>query len=139
MGPEDLDAVERLCRILGYAPQPAELQGRLAALVADGEDNGLFVALDGSGTVTGFVHVFRRPMLEGAFCAQIQAVVVDRAARRQGIGARLVQAAEEWARQRGLRRLVLYSRSDRDDAHDFYAKEGFEPELTCTRFVKDLG
>lgn len=53
---------------------------------------------------------------------RIVALVVDQNYRRQGIGERLIQTAEEWAREKGATKLVLNSgnRDERSDAQQFY-------------------
>src|SRR5580692_562732 len=60
-------------------------------------------------------------------------VVADRAARR-GIGRALVTAADEWARDRGLRNLTLHTGAYNAGARAFYADLGFaEEEVRLTR------
>lgn len=69
---------------------------------------------------------------------RIVALVVDQNYRRQGIGERLIQTAEEWAREKGATKLVLNSgnRDERSDAQQFYKDRGFEGK--ATGFYKDL-
>ena len=69
---------------------------------------------------------------------RIVALVVDQNYRRQGIGERLIQTAEEWTREKGATQLVLNSgnRDERSDAQQFYKDRGFEGK--ATGFYKDL-
>jgi GNAT superfamily N-acetyltransferase len=63
-------------------------------------------------------------------------VVADRAARR-GIGRALVTAADEWARDRGLRNLTLHTGAFNTGARAFYADLGFaEEEVRLTRPIE---
>ena len=60
----------------------------------------------------------------------------DRAARR-GIGRALVTAADEWARDRGLRNLTLHTGAYNAGARAFYADLGFaEEEVRLTRPIQ---
>ena len=55
----------------------------------------------------------------------ITGMVVDKRHRRSGIGRGLVEETTRPARSEGLSTLRVRSRSDREDAHDFYRALGF--------------
>lgn len=57
--------------------------------------------------------------------AWIEDVVTDAACRGRGVGARLVERAEEIARNEGVRRLYLTSNPSRVAAHHLYKRCGF--------------
>ena len=59
-------------------------------------------------------------------------------ARRSGAGRRLIAAAEDWTRARGLRELFLRSSVDRTEAHVFYPALGFERSKTQHVYRKSL-
>lgn len=63
---------------------------------------------------------------------RIVALVVDSKYRRQGFGERLIDKAKEWAKEQGANRLVLNSdnRDERNEAHLFYIRQGFEGKAT---------
>jgi GNAT superfamily N-acetyltransferase len=71
-------------------------------------------------------------------CAEIAGLVVDEPRRGRGIGTRLMAAAEEWARNRGLGALRLRSNVIRDEAHAFYRRQGFASSKTSLLFTKTL-
>lgn len=58
--------------------------------------------------------------------AWIEDVVVDEAARGQGAGQALVEAAVEFAQARGARTVDLTSRPSREAANRLYKRAGFE-------------
>lgn len=62
----------------------------------------------------------------GAFRAVIESVRVSSSLRSQGIGAALVRWAVEEARRRGCDMVQLTSDKQREDAHRFYERLGFE-------------
>jgi ribosomal protein S18 acetylase RimI-like enzyme len=64
------------------------------------------------------------------------AVAADR--RRAGLGARMMLAAEDWLRGRGVPKIQLMVREGNEDALAFYAALGLErqPVVTLGRFLK---
>jgi GNAT superfamily N-acetyltransferase len=86
----------------------------------------VLVALD-RDEVVGLcqVMVLRHFQHAGARCCELESVYVRAATRGRGIGARLLDAAEAIARERGCYRIQLTSRVVRADAHRFYEAHGF--------------
>ncbi len=83
------------------------------------------------GTLT--LAVFRIPT---GVRAWIEDVVVDEAARGQGVGEALTLAAVELARNAGARSVELTSRPTREAANRLYRRLGFEErETNVWRFV----
>jgi GNAT superfamily N-acetyltransferase len=134
---EDAPALSRLYAQLGYpnGNAPELLSDRLARIRALGDE--LLVVEQEDGTVVGLaglhlVHVmhYAKPL------CYITSFVTDDAVRRQGIGRKLLDAAEAWARENGCYRLALTSAEHRADAHAFYPACGFP--MTGRRFGKEL-
>ncbi|AIQ10932.1 hypothetical protein PDUR_02065 [Paenibacillus durus] len=65
---------------------------------------------------------------------EISLLVTDKAARRQGVGSRLMAFAEQMAAERGCKGTWLVSGTAREEAHRFYRELGYE--ITGYRFVK---
>jgi ribosomal protein S18 acetylase RimI-like enzyme len=97
----------------------------------------LLVARTPEGEIVGSLTlaVFRIPT---GVRSWIEDVVVDSEVRGRGVGAMLVNAALERARQMGAKTVDLTSRPSRTDANRLYINLGFETRLTNVyRF--DLG
>ena len=69
--------------------------------------------------------VFRHLQHRGGLCAELESVHVREDHRSRGIGAALVSAAEDLARERGCYRVQLTSNNARHDAHRFYETHGY--------------
>ena len=94
--------------------------------VADGVERGeraLLVTEDDDGIVGTVQLVLELPENQ-PHRAEISKMLVHRRARRQGLGAALIQAAEQLARERGKSLLVLDTASG--DAERLYARLGWQ-------------
>ena len=78
------------------------------------------------GTMT--LVVFRIPT---GVRAWVEDVVVDKEARVQGIGEKLIRASIERAKEEGAKTIDLTSRPSRVEAHRLYKRCGFEMRETC--------
>jgi ribosomal protein S18 acetylase RimI-like enzyme len=127
--PEVLAGVQRLVpQISRSAPVPteaevAEIVGSPATVLLVARDGGGAGAIVGSLTLV----LFRIPT---GVRAWIEDVVVDEAARGQGVGAALSREAVRRAYAAGARTVDLTSRPDRDAANRLYRRLGFEPRDT---------
>lgn len=82
--------------------------------------------LDGAAVATLQLIVTPSLARRGSFRAVIESVRVASGLRSQGIGAALVRWAVEEARRRGCDMVQLTSDKQRQDAHRFYERLGFE-------------
>ena len=131
----DADAVAKLLVQLGYPSTPADVTARLERMASEGGHQVLVAEIDGA--VVGVVTVFVRHLLSlDAPLGRIAAMVVDDARRSQGIGQRLVEAAEAIARGAGCDRIEVTSAERRTRAHEFYRRLGYEDRPV--RFIKRL-
>jgi GNAT superfamily N-acetyltransferase len=85
----------------------------------------LVAAMEGEVVGVCQVIVFQHFQHAGGWCAELESVHVRNDLRSQGIGARLLAGAEEFARTRDCYRVQLTSRNVRDDAHRFYVANGY--------------
>jgi GNAT superfamily N-acetyltransferase len=132
----DLEAVRPLLAQLGYDLAPDEVRRRFAAITS-AAGHAVFVA-ETAGRVVGMMHLFARPAFDKPPETVVQAIVVDAAHRGRGVGKILMEAAEDWAAQRGYRSVSLYSKRARADAHAFYHALGYEKVATSHLLRRDL-
>jgi ribosomal protein S18 acetylase RimI-like enzyme len=129
---EDLAAVNRLIPQLSRSAPPLSADALKQIVSWDG--NYLLIARDGD-RVVGMLTLVTFPIPTG-LRAWIEDVVVDEAARGQGVGAALTQEAVHRARAVGARTVDLTSRPTRQAANRLYERLGFElRETNAYRFA----
>ena len=87
----------------------------------------VFVAEREDGTLVGRLSIGRDPHPASTHVADV-GLMVALDARRQGVGTALMQAAVDWARQAGVRKLELHVFPWNDAAMALYEAFGFERE-----------
>ena len=108
-----------------FSPDPDKQRRGLAALLASPTGH-IAIARDTTSRAVGMATAqLVISTAEGAPSAWIEDVVVDREARRQGIGKALTEACLDHARKLGLREINLTSRSVRCAANQLYQAMGF--------------
>lgn len=130
----DLACAQLLLAELSYDIPMEELTKRFKSVITR-DDHAVLMAKDDAGKALGLIHVYIRAALEKPVEAYIQSLVVSKDARRSGIGAALNQAAENWAKDRGLKSIALHTQIHRADAVSFYTREGFA-EITQSRMLR---
>ena len=131
----DADAIARLLDQLGYPTEHVEVPERLERLRANHRAAVLLAERDDEVVGLATVHILS-VLNRHRDVAWLTALVVDESARGSGVGRRLVEAAEEFARQSDCERLSVTTHEHRTDAQSFYARVGLEP--TGRRFGKML-
>ena len=133
--PSDLAAMAALLGELGYPVSADKLPSRLERLRQD-EHSAAFVAAR-DPDVVGLTTVHRFGTVHASDpVALVTSLVVAAAARRQGVGRRLVAAAEDWASRMGCARMIVTTAEHRSGAHAFYQSLGWA--YTGRRFAKAL-
>lgn len=131
----DAPAVAELLGQLGYPASAEDVIGRLARLQELPSIVAFVAEIDGrvAGVITGHVlaALHSTPLI-----AWLTALVVDDDCRHTGVGRQLAAAVEDWARSRGAARISVTSGKQRDDAHAFYERIGYE--RTGVRLTKPL-
>jgi len=118
----------------GYPAKPDDIRRRLESLP---KEDRLLLATGGE-TLLGYAHLRVTRDLLNEETAEVVAIVVARAHRRQGVGRRLVAASETWALESGRARLLLRTDVVRTEAHAFFIALGYEESSTTLEFIRDL-
>jgi len=139
--PEDYDGLCALMREVNelhrqnhpqiYQQPPGPIWDREVVLHLMADENvGLFVA-ESQGQLQGFVHVLMKeppniPVMAPRRYAVVDSIAVTAAARRQGVGRRLMEQAQAWAAAQGATSVELTVFEFNDAARAFYRDLGYE-------------
>jgi GNAT superfamily N-acetyltransferase len=133
----DAPQLAQLSGQLGYPTTAAEIKKRLRRL-KPASQNALFVAESPDSGVVGWAHVSVTHLVEVGTRAELNGLIVAEGQRSLGAGARLLRAAEDWARKRGCPSMSVRSNVIRERAHKFYERQGYEHYKTQKAFRKEL-
>ena len=104
-------------------------------------DAEVFVIERSNGSVAGFVEVGSRLYADGCESSPvgyIEAWYVDPDVRRLGYGRALLNAAEEWARQKGYTEMASDAQLDNLVSHAAHHRAGYEEVDRIVQFRKSL-
>lgn len=137
----DAGEVAALAGELGYPATSEVMEARLVDIQTSPPQQPaeLLVAVASSGgRVIGWVHVCVPLFLTGTRSASVWGLVVSGAHRGQGLGRRLMEAAEAWAIDHGCEEMRLHSGAHRIDAHAFYDRRGYHVEKSQLVLARSL-
>jgi aminoglycoside 6'-N-acetyltransferase I len=101
----------------------------------------VLVAEAANGRLVGMIELSLRPYAEGCASSPVPFVegwYVAAEARHQGVGRRLIEAAEDWARIRGFKEIGSDALLDNAMSHAAHAALGFEEVERIVCFRKAL-
>lgn len=141
----DLDQLAELRQELWPDPAPEKVARELRAMLAGEPVTTLplviFVAELDSALV-GFIEVDLRSHADGCDprvpVGFIEGWFVRETHRRQGVGAQLVAAAEEWARGKGCAEMASDTWIDNESSQRVHEALGFEVVDRCVHYRKTL-
>jgi GNAT superfamily N-acetyltransferase len=133
---DDAAEIARLSGELGYASTSEDVAARLNELLEQGAF--VAVAVQHGPSLAGWIAADARLTLESGRKAEITGLVVDSRAKRSGVGARLVAAAERWAAAAGHSAIVVRSNAARLESHPFYMGQGYARTKTQHVYAKQL-
>lgn len=133
----DAPRLAELSGQLGYPATAAEMKKRLGRL-KPASQNALFVAESPNAGVVGWAHVSVTHLVEVGTRAELNGLIVAEGQRSLGAGARLLEAAEEWARKHHCPSMSVRSNVIRERAHKFYERQGYEHYKTQKALRKEL-
>ncbi len=138
MTSNDAKRIAELSGDLGY-PTTAYSVGQRIMGLEGRTDHALLVAHEASNPtqILGWVHVRINESIETETQAEIRALIVDESSRGQGLGKKLVEAAEAWSMPL-VNGITLSSQTSRSEAHRFYQKLNYRISKTSYTFRKAL-
>jgi ribosomal-protein-alanine N-acetyltransferase len=116
--PDDLQTlyeIDQACFVPGISYSRAELRAFV------GQRHSQTWVADEAGVITGFLIAHREPRK----ILHIITIDVLKAWRRRGVGSLLMEAAEQWAHNHGLRVIGLETAQDNFAAQRFYEARGY--------------
>ncbi len=133
----DAARLAELAMQLGYPTTAKEIARRIEETQRSSEST-VFVAQLAGGEIAGWIGVFVFRSIAGEPRVEISGLVVDENLRSQGIGAKLLVRAEQWACEKGCRVIGLRCNVIRERAHVFYERHGYQHAKTQKSFRKLL-
>ncbi len=136
--------VESLARLCVELWPDSTLQEEVAnghAIVASEKETAYLVKIQHQ--YVAFLHLtLRFEYVEGADdlpVAYVEGIYVKAPYRHLGVGRKLIEKGEEWARQKGCMLLASDTEVGNEASIEFHAKSGFEEANRVVCFVKLLG
>lgn len=137
---KDIGKAAELAVLLWDSNTSEELEEGLAEIAA-GEEGIIFLAADGECTV-GFAQCqLRHDYVEGTDSSPVgylEGIFVREEYRKQGYAARLLQACENWARERGCKEFASDCELGNDTSLAFHLKAGFTEANRIICFCKNI-
>lgn len=138
------DAEQWLAMRRSLWPETPEPQHRqeMAMMLSDPERLAVYVCQDAQGALLGFAEVSLRAWAEGCATSPVgylEGWFVAPHARRQGIGRRLVWAAEQWARSRACTEMASDTELGNRVSEAAHLRLGYQVAARVTAFRKGLG
>ena len=142
----DQHDIATMCELLWPDTSLEEHRRDVEAILQSGRYGTLSMAIlvsnDNDGKPTGFIEVGLRSHADGCDTAHpvgfIEGWFVHEAFRKQGIGAALMLAAEDWSRKQGCREIASDTWVDDKMSIDAHQALGFEVVDRCVHFRKSL-
>lgn len=130
----------RMRLLLWTYASPEGFEPQLDPILAD-PNQAVYIASLPDGRRVGFMEVGIRNHAEGCETSPIayaEAVFVDEEVRGQGLSLRLMQAAEEWAREKGFQEIASDTWLENEASIQMHLRLGYEEMERLVHFAKKL-
>ncbi len=112
-------------------------QMRGLQLILEQPNRGRIFVLRHNGKILGMINLlFTISTAEGGFVVMLEDVIVHRDQRHQGIGAKLLSHAIEYAKTKNFLRITLLTDRLNVDSHPFFKSHGFFTSEMCFQEVR---
>lgn len=144
--PSDAEQVSRLCELLwadaSWEEHQREILPVLAGMAATTMPIVIFVADAGDDGLSGFIEVGLRSHADGCDTrlpvGYVEGWLVKERWRKQGVGARLLVAAEDWARAQGCVEIASDTWIDSSLSQSVHEALNFQVVDRCVHYRKPL-
>ncbi|HOX41220.1 MAG TPA: GNAT family N-acetyltransferase [bacterium] len=134
---EDSAEIVELVKGLEWELTADEVAGRLKQVLEKPSEYGCFIAED-EGRLVGFANAIIKIEMHSGYQARVDGIVVDDNCRGKGVGRKLMEVLENWAKENGSKTMKLNSNVKRIEAHQFYEKIGYTKAKEQASFKKTL-
>lgn len=118
-----------------------EMQVSLINILQSSREEG-FLIRDDDETAIAFMNLsLRYDYVPGATqtpVAYVEGIYVKEEYRKQGVGAYLIQYAEQWALEQGCLELASDALIENTDSYEFHTKIGFQEVERVVTFIKQI-
>ena len=132
---DDVDAIVSLSKELGYEPQRSEIENKIHKFELSLAEE-VFVAEHEK--VVGWMHISHVEPLESNSFVEIRGIVVTQDFRKKGIGTKLIQRAEEWAKEKNCKKIRVRTNVKREETRKYYRNLNFISKKTQEVFEKEI-
>lgn len=130
----DFQDICLLSKELGYECDEQKVKKRIQYILKNTGDI-IFVAKK-DDEVIGYIHGSPYELIFADSLVNILGVVVNKQHRNLGVGGKLMEKLEFWAKENGFSGVRLVSGSDRFDAHKFYESHEYVYTKNQKNFIK---
>lgn len=133
----DAATVAELCSTLGYPVTESVMRERLRSIF-DSTNDVIYVAVGENMQILGWLQAHAAHILESGFRVEIVGLIVSAACRRNGVGRKLVEAAESWAKNKAAINIVVRTNIVRPESQLFYPAIGYKENKVQRVYKKPL-
>ena len=139
--PEDKPEWLRMRRLLWPRHNDEEMLSEMNEIISNAEEQPVFVAIRPTGGLGGFLEGGTRKYADGCDSSPvgyIEGWYVDEELRQKGVGGRLVQAMEAWARARSLTEMGSDTWLENETSIAVHGRLGYVEMERLVHFAKKL-
>ena len=130
---DDIDQYIVLAKQLGYETDKEHLK----RCIINKDDLEIVFVAEFESKIIGWIDCkISHTYLKKDYC-EIVGLVVDEMERSKGIGKKLMSKAENWAKDKGTKEIIVRSNIRRERAHKFYLNNGYVIEKQSMVFKKE--
>lgn len=141
VGQADMDEWLRLRKMLWDQTSADEHREEMIDIFEHTDSQLVLVAQNGNGGLVGFMEASIRPFVEDCNTDQVgylEGWFVELEHRKHGIGRKLVEGAENWARERGCEEMASDAEVGNELSYNAHTKLGYKETSRLVHLRKDL-